>query len=141
MSTFKITCTTVIQTKNKYSYCCYHIILSPNATLTFHFFKNIYYVESSATNSPVSLSETKGKTKEQPSPVHRPRKDSKKTELISVKPTANLKKNPTKNTSVKIAREQDSPNESTPKDLGDGKLLKLRMPWTQTLILLTRITS
>ncbi|GFY19399.1 uncharacterized protein TNCV_4127861 [Trichonephila clavipes] len=29
----------------------------------------------------------------------------------------------------------------SPKDPGDGKLLKLWMPWTQTLILLTRITS
>ncbi|GFT22885.1 CCHC-type domain-containing protein [Trichonephila clavipes] len=62
----------------------------------------------------LSLPDTKGKIKEQPSPVNRPRKDSKKTELISVKPTANLKKNPTKNTSVKIAREQDFLNESTP---------------------------
>ncbi|GFW49998.1 hypothetical protein TNCV_2315801 [Trichonephila clavipes] len=30
---------------------------------------------------------------------------------------------------------------ASPKDPGDGKLLKLWMPWTQTLILLTRITS
>ncbi|GFX39904.1 putative RNA-directed DNA polymerase from transposon X-element [Trichonephila clavipes] len=43
-----------------------------------------------------------------------PEKIAKKFELISVKPTANFKKNPTKNTSVKIAREQDSPNESAP---------------------------
>ncbi|GFW07809.1 hypothetical protein TNCV_3919421 [Trichonephila clavipes] len=33
---------------------------------------------------------------------------------MSVKTTTNLKKEPAKNTSVKIAREQDSPNESTP---------------------------
>ncbi|GFS95737.1 probable RNA-directed DNA polymerase from transposon X-element [Trichonephila clavipes] len=33
---------------------------------------------------------------------------------MSIKPTTNLKKNPAKNTSVKIAKEQDSPNESTP---------------------------
>ncbi|GFW49676.1 CCHC-type domain-containing protein [Trichonephila clavipes] len=41
---------------------------------------------------PTPMSQTKGKIKEQPSPVNRPRKDSKKAELISVKPTANLKK-------------------------------------------------
>ncbi|GFU95721.1 hypothetical protein TNCV_4889101 [Trichonephila clavipes] len=33
---------------------------------------------------------------------------------MSIKPTTNLKKNPAKNTSVKIAREQDSPNEKSP---------------------------
>ncbi|GFX54006.1 putative RNA-directed DNA polymerase from transposon X-element [Trichonephila clavipes] len=33
---------------------------------------------------------------------------------MSIKPTSNLKKNPEKNTSVKIAREQDSPNETSP---------------------------
>ncbi|GFX56046.1 RNA-directed DNA polymerase from mobile element jockey [Trichonephila clavipes] len=39
--------------ENKYSYCCNHIILSPNATLAFHLFKNIYNIGSSATNSHV----------------------------------------------------------------------------------------
>ncbi|GFW49923.1 uncharacterized protein TNCV_2315051 [Trichonephila clavipes] len=53
VSTFKITCTTIIQTKNTYSYCCHHIILSPNSTLTLHLFKNIYNIGSSATNSHV----------------------------------------------------------------------------------------
>ncbi|GFS77438.1 putative RNA-directed DNA polymerase from transposon X-element [Trichonephila clavipes] len=109
---FKITCTTIIQTKTKYSYCCYHIILSLNATLAFHLFKNIYNIGSSATNSP--MSETKGKINEQPSQLHRLRKDSKKIDLLSIKPTTNLKKNPAKNTSLKIAREQDSPNETSP---------------------------
>ncbi|GFW09713.1 hypothetical protein TNCV_867761, partial [Trichonephila clavipes] len=60
------------------------------------------------------MSETKGKIKEQPSPLHRPRKDNKKIDLLSMEPTTNLKKKPAKNTSVKIAREQDSPNDSTP---------------------------
>ncbi|GFT53848.1 putative RNA-directed DNA polymerase from transposon X-element [Trichonephila clavipes] len=60
------------------------------------------------------MSKTKGKIKEQPSPLHRPRKDSKKIDLMSIKPTINLKKNPEKNTSVKIAWEQDSPNETSP---------------------------
>ncbi|GFU45337.1 hypothetical protein TNCV_4236991 [Trichonephila clavipes] len=60
------------------------------------------------------MSETKGKIKEQPSPLHRPRKDNKNIDLLSIKPTTNLKKKPAKNTSVKIAREQDSPNDLTP---------------------------
>ncbi|GFW08269.1 hypothetical protein TNCV_1655841 [Trichonephila clavipes] len=60
------------------------------------------------------LSKTKGKIKEQPSPLHRPRKYSKKIDLMSIKPTTNLKKNPEKNTSLKIAREQDFPNETSP---------------------------
>ncbi|GFY07470.1 uncharacterized protein TNCV_5086551 [Trichonephila clavipes] len=62
----------------------------------------------------LSLSDTKGKIKEQPSQLHRPRKDSKKIDLLSIKPTTNLKKNPDKNISLKIAREQDSPNETSP---------------------------
>ncbi|GFX14449.1 putative RNA-directed DNA polymerase from transposon X-element [Trichonephila clavipes] len=33
---------------------------------------------------------------------------------MSINPTTNLKKNPAKNTSLKIAREQDSPNETSP---------------------------
>ncbi|GFV86638.1 RNA-directed DNA polymerase from mobile element jockey [Trichonephila clavipes] len=60
------------------------------------------------------LSKTKGKIKEQPSQLHRPRKDSKPIDLLSIKPTPNLKKNPAKNTTLKTAREQDSPNDSTP---------------------------
>ncbi|GFV61771.1 hypothetical protein TNCV_189281 [Trichonephila clavipes] len=60
------------------------------------------------------MPQTKGKIKEQPSPLHRPREDNKKIDLLSIKPTTNLKKKPAKNTSVKIAREQDSPHESTP---------------------------
>ncbi|GFW86829.1 uncharacterized protein TNCV_2809841 [Trichonephila clavipes] len=66
-----------------------------------------------------------------------------KNRLNECKNYNKFKKKPAKNTSVKIVREQDSPNESTSvsKDPGDGKLLKLWMPWTQTLILLTRITS
>ncbi|GFX09455.1 putative RNA-directed DNA polymerase from transposon BS [Trichonephila clavipes] len=60
------------------------------------------------------MSKTKGKIKEQPSQLHRPRKDSKTIDLLSIKPTPNLKKNPAKNTTLKTAREQDSPNDSTP---------------------------
>ncbi|GFX94819.1 uncharacterized protein TNCV_2378921 [Trichonephila clavipes] len=63
---------------------------------------------------PTPMSETKGKIKEQPSQLHRPRKDSKKIDLLSIKPTTNLKKNPVKNTTLKTAREQDSPNETSP---------------------------
>ncbi|GFX86412.1 putative RNA-directed DNA polymerase from transposon X-element [Trichonephila clavipes] len=43
---------------------------------------------------PTSISETKGKIKEQPSPLHRPRKHSKKIDLMSIKPTTNLKEKP-----------------------------------------------
>ncbi|GFX50805.1 putative RNA-directed DNA polymerase from transposon X-element [Trichonephila clavipes] len=63
---------------------------------------------------PTPKSETKGKIKEQPSPLHRPRKYNKKIDLMSVKTTTNFKKKPAKNASIKIAREQDSPKESTP---------------------------
>ncbi|GFV51168.1 retrovirus-related Pol polyprotein from transposon 297 [Trichonephila clavipes] len=63
---------------------------------------------------PTPISKTKGKIKEQPSQLHRPRKDSKTIDLLSIKPTPNLKKNPAKNTTLKISREQDSPNDSTP---------------------------
>ncbi|GFX86953.1 putative RNA-directed DNA polymerase from transposon X-element [Trichonephila clavipes] len=63
---------------------------------------------------PTPMSKTKGKIKEQPSPLHRPRKDNIKIDLMRIKPPSNLKKNPEKNTSVKIAREQDSPNETSP---------------------------
>ncbi|GFX38829.1 probable RNA-directed DNA polymerase from transposon X-element [Trichonephila clavipes] len=63
---------------------------------------------------PTPMSKTKGKIKEQPSQLHRPRKDNKIIDLLSIKPTPNLKKNPAKNTTLKTAREQDSPNDSTP---------------------------
>ncbi|GFS79746.1 integrase catalytic domain-containing protein [Trichonephila clavipes] len=63
---------------------------------------------------PTPISKTKGKIKEQPSPLHRSRKDNIKIDLMRIKPPSNLKKNPEKNTSVKIAREQDSPNETSP---------------------------
>ncbi|GFU11822.1 putative RNA-directed DNA polymerase from transposon X-element [Trichonephila clavipes] len=63
---------------------------------------------------PTPMSKTKGKIKEQPSQLHRPRKDNKTIDLLSIKPTPNLKKNPAKNTTLKTAREQDSPNDSTP---------------------------
>ncbi|GFV81459.1 putative RNA-directed DNA polymerase from transposon X-element [Trichonephila clavipes] len=64
---------------------------------------------------PTPMSETKGKIKEQPSLLHRPRKDNKKIDfLLSIKPTTILKKKLAKNKSVKIAREQDSTNDSTP---------------------------
>ncbi|GFX07125.1 uncharacterized protein TNCV_4268771 [Trichonephila clavipes] len=63
---------------------------------------------------PTPMSETKGKIKEQPSQLHRPRKDNKTIDLLSIKPTPNLKKNPAKNTTLKTAREQDSLNDSTP---------------------------
>ncbi|GFW34518.1 RNA-directed DNA polymerase from mobile element jockey [Trichonephila clavipes] len=63
---------------------------------------------------PTPISKTKGKIEEQPSPLHRPRKDTIKIDLMRIKPTSNLKINPEKNTSVKIAREQDSPNETSP---------------------------
>ncbi|GFX10886.1 putative RNA-directed DNA polymerase from transposon X-element [Trichonephila clavipes] len=91
---------------------------------------------------PTPISKTKGKFKEDPSPLHRPRKDNIKIDLMPINSPPNLKKN-TKNTSVKNAREQDSPNETTPvsKKSRRRKTLKSRMPWRQTLILLTRITS
>ncbi|GFU58609.1 hypothetical protein TNCV_1255721 [Trichonephila clavipes] len=60
------------------------------------------------------MSKTKGKIKEQPSPLHRPRKDNIKIDLMRIKPTSILKKNPEKNSSIKIAREQDSLNEISP---------------------------
>ncbi|GFX57060.1 probable RNA-directed DNA polymerase from transposon X-element [Trichonephila clavipes] len=60
------------------------------------------------------MSKTKGKIKEQPSQLHRPRKDNIKIDLMRIKPTSNLKKNPEKNSSIKIARKQDSPNEISP---------------------------
>ncbi|GFT03535.1 RNA-directed DNA polymerase from mobile element jockey [Trichonephila clavipes] len=63
---------------------------------------------------PTPISKTKGKIKEQPSQLHRPRKDNIKIDLMRIKPPSNLKKNTEKNTSVKIAREQDSPNETSP---------------------------
>ncbi|GFV17746.1 RNA-directed DNA polymerase from mobile element jockey [Trichonephila clavipes] len=63
---------------------------------------------------PTPMSKTKGKIKEQPSQLHRPRKYSKTIDLLSIKPTTILKKNPAKNTTLKTAREQDSPNDSTP---------------------------
>ncbi|GFX98906.1 uncharacterized protein TNCV_1504821 [Trichonephila clavipes] len=63
---------------------------------------------------PTPMFKTKGKIKEQPSPLHRPRKDNIKIDLMRIKPPSNLKKNTEKNTSVKIAREQDSPNETSP---------------------------
>ncbi|GFX13824.1 proclotting enzyme [Trichonephila clavipes] len=53
---------------------------------------------------PTPMSEKKEKIKEQPSPLHRPRKDIKKIDLLSIKPTTNLKKNPAKNTNLKTAR-------------------------------------
>ncbi|GFU18579.1 putative RNA-directed DNA polymerase from transposon X-element [Trichonephila clavipes] len=64
---------------------------------------------------PTPISKTKGKIKEHPSPLHRPRKDNIKIDLMHIKPPSNLKKNTKKkNTSVKSAREQDSPNETSP---------------------------
>ncbi|GFU31117.1 hypothetical protein TNCV_2193141 [Trichonephila clavipes] len=53
-------------------------------------------------------------TKEQPSQARGSRKDSKKTDLKKIKPTTNLKVTSVKNTSLKIAREQDSLNETSP---------------------------
>ncbi|GFT37499.1 putative RNA-directed DNA polymerase from transposon X-element [Trichonephila clavipes] len=63
---------------------------------------------------PTPISKTKGKIKEQPSQLHRPRKDNIKIDLMRIKPPSNLKKNTEKNTSVKSAREQDSPKETSP---------------------------
>ncbi|GFY58204.1 hypothetical protein TNIN_214431 [Trichonephila inaurata madagascariensis] len=63
---------------------------------------------------PTPVSEAKEKTKKQPSQTHGPRKDGKKTDLINVKPTTNLKKIPEKNIPLKIAREKVSLYESTP---------------------------
>ncbi|GFW06247.1 uncharacterized protein TNCV_37221 [Trichonephila clavipes] len=62
----------------------------------------------------LSLSDAKEKTKEQPSQAHGHRKDSKKIDLQNIKPTTNSKKTSDKNTSLKIAREEDSLYESTP---------------------------
>ncbi|GFU24087.1 uncharacterized protein TNCV_2006831 [Trichonephila clavipes] len=61
----------------------------------------------------LSLSDAKENIK-QPSQLHRSRKDSKTIDLLSKKPTTNLKKNPAKNTTLKTAREEDFPNESSP---------------------------
>ncbi|GFT85266.1 uncharacterized protein TNCV_497181 [Trichonephila clavipes] len=47
---------------------------------------------------PTPMSKTKGKIKEQPSSLHRPRKDNIKIDLMRIKPTSNLKKNPEKKT-------------------------------------------
>ncbi|GFU28081.1 hypothetical protein TNCV_3153931 [Trichonephila clavipes] len=63
---------------------------------------------------PTPMSKTKGKIKEQPPQLHRPRKDSKTIDLLSIKPKTNLKKNPAKSTTLKTAREQYSPNETSP---------------------------
>ncbi|GFT74252.1 putative RNA-directed DNA polymerase from transposon BS [Trichonephila clavipes] len=63
---------------------------------------------------PTPMSETKGKIKEQPSLVQRPRKDRKKNTLNELTTYNKFKEKSCKNTSVKIARKQDSPNESTP---------------------------
>ncbi|GFY12845.1 hypothetical protein TNCV_3074051 [Trichonephila clavipes] len=60
------------------------------------------------------MSNAKENIKEQPSQAHGPRKVSKKTDLKKITPTKNLKETPIKNTSVKIARKEDSPNESSP---------------------------
>ncbi|GFX38433.1 RNA-directed DNA polymerase from mobile element jockey [Trichonephila clavipes] len=62
---------------------------------------------------PTPISKTKGEIKEHPSPLHRPRKDNIKIDLMHINSPSNLKKN-TKNTSLKNARERDSPNETTP---------------------------
>ncbi|GFW24908.1 putative RNA-directed DNA polymerase from transposon X-element [Trichonephila clavipes] len=45
---------------------------------------------------PTPMSKTKGKIKEQPSQLHHPRKDNIKIDLMRIKPTSNLKKNPEK---------------------------------------------
>ncbi|GFW02951.1 hypothetical protein TNCV_683771 [Trichonephila clavipes] len=47
---------------------------------------------------PTPISKTKGKIKEQPSPLHRPRKDNIKIDLMRIKPPSNSKKNPEKKT-------------------------------------------
>ncbi|GFV66724.1 hypothetical protein TNCV_3131901, partial [Trichonephila clavipes] len=62
-----------------------------------------------------------------------PEKDNIKNRLNAHKFLSNLKKIP--KTSVKNAREQDSPNETTPeisKNLGDGKLFKVSDAMRQT---------
>ncbi|GFX09404.1 uncharacterized protein TNCV_4697911 [Trichonephila clavipes] len=59
---------------------------------------------------PTPMSKRKGKIKE----LHRPRIDNIKIDLMRIKPTSILKKNPEKNSSIKIVREQDSPNEISP---------------------------
>ncbi|GFV06934.1 hypothetical protein TNCV_2916941 [Trichonephila clavipes] len=46
---------------------------------------------------PTPISKTKGKIKEQPSQLHRPRKDNIKIDLMRIKPPSNLKKNTEKN--------------------------------------------
>ncbi|GFW42701.1 hypothetical protein TNCV_472911 [Trichonephila clavipes] len=63
----------------------------------------------------LSLSDAKENIKEQPSEAHYSQKlAKKKTDLKKVKPTTNLKDTPVKSTSLKIAREKDSPNEVSP---------------------------
>ncbi|GFW86828.1 putative RNA-directed DNA polymerase from transposon X-element [Trichonephila clavipes] len=110
MSTFKITCTTIIQTKTNIP-----TAVTTSSSAHTQLLPSISSKTSTISNPqpPTPMSETKGEIKEQPSPLHRPRKDNKKIDLMSVKTTTILKKKPAKNTSVKIAREQDSPNEST----------------------------
>ncbi|GFX31593.1 hypothetical protein TNCV_688411 [Trichonephila clavipes] len=108
MSTFKITCTNIIQTN------------IPTAITTSSAQTRLLPSVSSKTSTtsdpppPTPMSKTKGKIKEQPSQLHRPRKDSKTIDLLSIKSKTNLKKNPAKSTTLKTAREQDSPNETSP---------------------------
>ncbi|GFW57261.1 hypothetical protein TNCV_541751 [Trichonephila clavipes] len=110
MSTFKFTATAFIFYQTKYFTlfpCCYQIILIPSTTLAIHLF-------ITSTVSPTVLSDAKENIKQQPSQAHCPRKISKKTDFKKVKPTTNSKDIPIKNTTLKTAREKDSPNETSP---------------------------
>ncbi|GFU05295.1 hypothetical protein TNCV_964771 [Trichonephila clavipes] len=91
MSTFKITCTTIIQTKTKYIYCA-------NTTSSSAQTKLLPSISSKTSTTsdpqpPTPMSEAKENIKEQPCQAHGPRKNPKKTDLKNVKPTTSLKKN------------------------------------------------
>ncbi|GFY22055.1 RNA-directed DNA polymerase from mobile element jockey [Trichonephila clavipes] len=64
---------------------------------------------------PTPISKTKGKIKEQPSQLHRPRKDNIKIDLMRIKPPSNLKKNTEKKKHIRKDCEGTRfPNETSP---------------------------
>ncbi|GFT35330.1 putative RNA-directed DNA polymerase from transposon X-element [Trichonephila clavipes] len=110
MSTFKFTATTFISYETKYFTVCscfFQIILIQTQLLP-----SISSIVP--TVSHLQLPTLVSDTKEQPSKARGPRKNSKKTDLKKIKPTTNLKVTSVKTTSLKIVRELDSPNETSP---------------------------
>ncbi|GFT99259.1 hypothetical protein TNCV_73571 [Trichonephila clavipes] len=115
MSTFKFTATTFIFYQTKYiSFSSPAVTKSSSSQV--QLLPSISSITStiSPTILYLSLSHAKENIKEKPSQAHCPRKISKITDLKKVKPTTNLKNTPVKCTFLKIAREKDSPNESSP---------------------------